>query len=198
MDREVARRRYETKCRFGFLLLWFRETFVCWRRQKMRDWENRHGGLQGGKIHSPGRRTSLEQKEGLFLHQPRSEVKLANEATIHILLGQPRAHSTHAVRQGKVFRNVLFKNISWARFEIFLPKKSLPSSPRCHKRERSIRDTQSISTTSNSYWPQEDEKGVICNTQVLSHLHSPITSLLWTDLFCLAKQIPMTKKKMGW
>lgn len=102
------------------------------------------------------------------------------------------------VRQGKVFRNVLFKNISWARFEIFLPKKSLPSSPRCHKREHSVRDTQSISTTSNSYWLQEGEKGVICNTQVLSHLHSPITSLLWTDLFCLAKQIPMTKKKTGW
>lgn len=65
-----------------------------------RKWETEKTGMEVSKevrfTVQVDERTSLEQKEGLFLHQPRSEVKLANEATIHILLGQPRAHSTHA------------------------------------------------------------------------------------------------------
>ena len=110
--------------------------------------------------------------------------------------GQARVHSILAGCQArKSIRDLFFfppRNVSWARFKVFFLRNH------CHQvlnttTECSSRGTESISTTSNTYRPQE---GIWHSSTIPPRSsHNTYNQI---GLFCLTKQIPMTKRKSRW
>ena len=133
MEGEVPRRRYKIKGRFGFFLLRLREPFVWEKRTANREWGTEKAGMgsvQGGvaPIAQAEEWVWNRRRDSSSTMLGRSDDKSADNARIHVLLGQPRVHSTLAECQArKSIRDFLFQNHFLGQtLKNFFPKKSLP------------------------------------------------------------------------